>query len=391
MKIGVLIDRLNVGGVEKIAIEEVRALRSIGEDASLVVLRKKAVVENSFPDLLKDTPIIYLDERLPAILRGSFRFPIVSFFSLFHITYPLLLPFVVKKNEFDYFIVHGTYTSLSAVALQRRCNIPFSAFVWDPVAYIVERVYSSKLPRFTQKLFKKFAVAFDTYLLRRMRSVFVGGTAHNEYITSRIPGKTIFTIYPSVHPAKKLLKKDPYVLVITAWKEGKNPEYLFEIVKTVPDIHIKMAGKWVDPIYREKFEQELKASGLESSIEIIGGVSEEELCVLYGKASVLLQTNDDRGFGMPAIEAASQGTTFIIPEGQGVCDLFTDGHHGFYTKEKDTDQITTHLKKLLNDSSLAKDMGTTAWQQVVNNYSWAQHANLLKTSIQLTLSRTQKL
>ena len=67
MKIGVLIDRLNVGGVEKIAIEEVRALIEAGHDAYLVVLRRKAVVENAFPDLLKDVPVIYLDDRLPSI------------------------------------------------------------------------------------------------------------------------------------------------------------------------------------------------------------------------------------------------------------------------------------------------------------------------------------
>lgn len=34
MKIGVLIDRLNVGGVEKIAIEEVRAPIAFGHDAT---------------------------------------------------------------------------------------------------------------------------------------------------------------------------------------------------------------------------------------------------------------------------------------------------------------------------------------------------------------------
>ena len=44
MKIGVLIDRLNFGGVEKIAIEEVAALRKINEDAHLLILRRKAVV-----------------------------------------------------------------------------------------------------------------------------------------------------------------------------------------------------------------------------------------------------------------------------------------------------------------------------------------------------------
>ena len=81
MKIGILIDRLNVGGVEKIAIEQVRSLREEKVDAYLVILRRKAVVSNAFPELLKKIPIIYLDDRLPEILRFSFKFPVFYFFS----------------------------------------------------------------------------------------------------------------------------------------------------------------------------------------------------------------------------------------------------------------------------------------------------------------------
>ncbi|HUD10515.1 MAG TPA: glycosyltransferase [Candidatus Saccharimonadales bacterium] len=386
MKIGIVIDRLNVGGVEKIAIEEVIALRQLGEDAQLVVLREKAVVQNAFPDLLHDVPVVYLDKRLPKLLRFSFPFPVFSFFSLFHITYPLFLPFVVKKKEFDYFIVHGTYTCFSVATISKIKKIQFSAFIWDPISYILTRVYNKKFFAPLLWLLKKIAYTLDKFLINSMDTVLVGGSAHNAFIRRINQHKPIKAIYPAVHPLKRLLKKDDYVLMVTAWKDGKDPEYIFEIIKKLPGIHIKMVGKWTDPLYRQKFEKIVQEKGYNREIEIVGAVSESQLFKYYAQARVLLQTNDDRGFGMPAMEAAGCGTTFIIPRGQGVCDLFIDGEDGFYTKEKDTKTICTLLKRLLENPELATSIGNKAWNHVRNNYSWEKHALELKQIINENLS-----
>ena len=389
MKIGILIDRLNIGGVEKIAIEEVRALRESGEDASLVILRKKAVVDNAFPDLLKGIPLVYLDDRIPRFLRLSFRIPGFQFFSLFHLTYPLVLPFVVKRQEFDYFIAHGTYTSLSAVAFKKRNKIKFSAFIWDPASYIMERVYSARFLPTIFKILKKTAIAFDKYLINNMDNVLVGGKAHNSFIRKVNPNKTIETVYPSVEASDRQSAKDSYVLMVTAWKEGKHPEYIFDILRKLPDIRIKMAGKWLDPLYKKAFEKSVRDSGFSKQIDIVGAVSESKLSELYAKAEVLLQTNDDKGFGMPAMEAASRGTTFIIPRGQGVCELFVDGKDGYFTKENDTKRIVSLLGQLLGDKDLSSSMGRNALKRIKENYSWVKHADSLKLLIKKSLGSAE--
>lgn len=377
MKIGILIDRLNFGGVEKIALEEVAALRKIGVDASLVVLRRKGVVDNAFPDLTRKVPIIYLDDRLPRALRFSFKFPVFNFFSSFHVTYPFLLPFVVKKKEFDYFIVHGTYTSFSAASLKLIKRIRYSAFIWDPASYIVERVYAKDKSKLTGWALKKATRLADKILIKNMDSVLVGGDAHNKFIKQMSPGKKIYTIFPSVHPIKKPVKKSNYVLMVTAWKRGKNPEYLVDLVKAVPEIKIKMVGKWLEPAYRKEFEKLLKKNKLTKQIDIVGAVSEKQLSSYIAKARIVLQTNDDRGFGMPALEAAGSATTFVIPKGQGVCKMFKDKIDGYYTKEKDTEAIAKLLKTLNKNEKLATKLGLSAWEKVKANYSWEKHAGQL--------------
>jgi len=43
MRFGVLIDEIRFGGVEKIAIEEVRTLSALGHDAVLLILRRNSL------------------------------------------------------------------------------------------------------------------------------------------------------------------------------------------------------------------------------------------------------------------------------------------------------------------------------------------------------------
>jgi len=98
-------------------------------------------------------------------------------------------------------------------------------------------------------------------------------------------------------------------------------------------------------------------------------VIERDLQKYYAEATVLLQTNDDKGFGMPALEAAGNGTTFIIPEGQGVCSLFQNGIDGYFTKEKETETIVQHLHFLLANRNESENMGRHALETVRNSYS----------------------
>jgi len=375
-KIGILIDRLNVGGVEKIAIEEVRALRNLGEDASLVVLRRKGVIDSDFLDLRKNLPTIYLDDRLPSFLKFSFKFPVFNFFSLFHITYPFLIPFVIRKNEFDYIIVHGTYTAFTAIGIKKMKKIRYSVFIWDPIGYILTKVYSKNLSFFLN-VFIKLAKFLDKKIVNNSDVILAGGDAHNDYIRKINPNTSIRIFPPSVHPLKKITRdKKNYILMVTAWKRGKNPEYIFDLIKKIPQIKIKMVGKWLDASYKKEFQEKMRKNNFLKNVDIVGEVSEKELSNYYSQAIVLLQTNDDRGFGMPALEAASNGTTFIIPGGQGVCNLFKNKIDGFYTKEQDTKAIIHYLNKLINNKNQSIRMGKHAWE-TVKNYTWQKHAEKL--------------
>lgn len=390
LNIGVLIDRLIYGGAEKVAINEVKALREIGHNAVLIIMmRNTSNYDPAFAEILGDTPVMYLSDRLPRPFRFSFKFPFFSFFSLFHVTFPILAPIKVRKKEFDVIIGHGTYTCFTAVSLSKLRGIPLIAYIWDPVRYIIGRVYSSRLRfSFLLAFMQGIGKLLDRLIVKTSRFTVTASERHYAYLKILDNKRTkIRVFYPSVNVARTPnVQKQDYVLSVTAWKKGKEPELLFPIAKELKDLKFVIAGAWLLESYRKFFTDQVKSYGLEGQLIVTGALAEEKLVEFYRNALVFLQCRADVGFGIPALEAAANGCTFIIPEGQGVCGLFESGVDGFYFREGDSESVMRLITLLNKDKQLAAKMGLNAWTKVRQRYSWRRHVEeLMKLISQLDL------
>ena len=386
-KIGIMIDFLNFGGVEKVAVNQVFALNKIGIDADLLVLRRTKVSDtHPFKKILDQIPIVYLDDKLPKFLKFSFKIPFFSFFSIFHITYPFFIPWVVKTKDYSAVVSHGTYTSFTAFSLKKFKKIPYLMFLWDPIFYILNKRYSYGPINTLKFIFLPIAKFIDRLLIKNADRIFLAGSAHVDYVNKTNPGKITF-LYPGVENSPKYNEnREDYVISATAWKEGKDPEYLLKVLKELPEAKLVMAGGWYPPEMKDLFMEKVKDSGLLDRVEVTGAVSEERLRKLYSNALVFLHISDDRGFGMGALEAASCGCPFVIPEHQGVGELFDSGSEGFVTKEKDTSKIVSHLRNLLDNPKVAEKMGRRAWEKVNDSYTWEKHAYKLNSEVLKVLS-----
>lgn len=375
MKIGILIDQLRVGGVEKIAIQQVRNLNKQNVESILLVMRRRS--DSPLSDLIHNVPVVFLDDRLPLFFRFSHRFPLFSFFSLFHISYAFFLPFVIKDKEYDHIIGHGTYTGFLLKNLRIMRHIPYSLFVWDPVCYILSKAYShNMLSRITS-----FGKLIDKWIVGHAKILFVGGPAHNRYLNEIKPSKVLIVeAAPGVKIEKTISsKKRDYFLAVTAWKAGKYPEFLFRLLRKIPDLHFIVAGKWLNEDYQDWFVKQIKENGFSKQIHITGALTERKLRQYYKQALAVVQINDDRGFGMNALEAAACGTTFIIPRNQGVCKLFRNHKDGYFVGERNIKEIVSCIKKLKKKTN-AIMMGKHAYRTSLS-YSWENHVRKLLNNI----------
>ncbi len=378
MRFGILIDEIRFGGVEKVAIEQVRHLCRLGHDAVLLVLRRTE--SRAYSEMLVDVKKIYISDLLPKAFSFSFRFPPFRFFSLVHLSYALLIRFARPPSSFDVLIVHGSFACFSGVALARAKGIPLIAFIWDPVTHIFRTVYfrnQSTLSRVIRPFASAIARIVDEWICTSAQKVLTGSRYHLTYL-QRLCGKStkVRLVFPGVHVRNTpRAQRHQRVVLATAWKEGKNPQYVLRIARRV-HMNFVLAGAWLDPRLKDSFLAQASVLGLEKSVEVLGPMTEAELLDLYSRCTVFLQVKADVGFGLPALEAAGQGCTFIIPKGQGVCDLFQSGRDGFIVDEEDTESIVSILQLLQDDPSLAVSMGRNAWR-IASSFSWNKHAQSL--------------
>ncbi len=379
MRVGVLIGQIKqIGGVGIAAFEEVRQLKKLGYNAELLVLMERP--NFSQEDFTKDLKIRYLSREFPSLFKKSFKLPFFSFFSSFHLTSPFAVTQVLKKREYDIIVCHETYNCFSALRLSNKNNIPFIAYIWDPFSYILPRVYSSSIIRFGFPILKPLARYFDRLFVRHSLVTLTGCTAHVKMLEKISNKKNIRVLYPGCYPSESIPeKREEYILSLTKWDIGKNPNFLLDILRRLENKKAKMviAGNWVQDSLRIEFIKKAKEYDLLERIEISGRVSEENKNKLLSGARLLVHPIFE-AFGMFGLEAAAHGCPIIIPEGSGVTGIFTHGVHGFFPKEGDLDGYVKYIDLLLDDENIAWKMGYEAWK-VAKEYTWENHArNLVK-------------
>jgi glycosyltransferase involved in cell wall biosynthesis len=379
----VMIDRLVLGGVEKTAIEEVKALRDIGIDATLIVLKRDRRIPDAVREWLSGVPVEYLDDRLVRFIRVSWPVPGFYFFSIFHLLYAVLLPARVRRREWDVILSHNSYTTLTAWTLSKLRATPYCMFVWDPVASVLVRAYPGGAIRLLRPLILPLGRAVDRLLARGSRQVLVSGRSYVSYLRELVtPAADPITVPAGCHPASAPREKvGDYLLAATSWKEGKQLEVLLRALHVVPATRLVVAGRWLHEGYRTRMSALTAELGLEGRVDFAGELSEQAMATLAGNALCSVTLNAELGFGMPALEAAAQACTFVCPRVAGVAAYFQDGVEAFYFDEGDSEGLARILKRLVDEPELAHRAGVAAWERARSSLTWRHHAAAIAKAV----------
>ncbi|MGB3345718.1 MAG: glycosyltransferase family 4 protein [Candidatus Humimicrobiia bacterium] len=387
LRIGVLIDQLSLGGVTKIASEEVRYLKKLGYQVDLLVLLRTK--RKKFINLIdSEIKIKFLSDKFPKIFKKYFKFPFFYYFSSFHITSPFIINRAIKKNDYDLIIAHGTYTCLSAIGLFKKVKVPFIAYIWDPVSYILRRVYSNTRLRFFFPILKPIAYFVDNIIVKNSIATVTGSEVHYKNLKSFDENK-IFIVYPGCKEINNYNNnKEKFILSVTRWDFGKKPEFLLEVMKRLKnEYNLIVAGGWLRDKQKSKFEKAIITENLSNKVKVLGYVSNNKLERLFSKAKVLIYPNFE-AFGLTGLEAASFGCPIIFPKGSGVTDLYEHGKQGFFPEEGNVDEFVKYLNIILYDDDLALEMGKSAFK-IAKNYTFYEHAKNLSKIIKKSFEREQ--
>jgi len=372
-KIGVMVGQvLRMTGVGIIAIEQVRNLNKLGYDAELIILKRTKYPVDEY---IKDIPVRYISDEMNFFERISFRIPFFSFFSLLYLTYPFYVHRYIKKEQYSVIVSHETYTCFVAIAIKRKVGIPFLAMVYDPISYILPRVYSKRFLHFFFPLLIPIAKSKDKAILNKSAGAVTCSGMHEKMIHDLSPKTRCFRIYPGCYPKKKIARQGRDIIIsLTKWDIGKNPKFIVDVLSRIKNKEIKwvVAGNWLQEEVKRGFISYAKEKGVLDRINIVGRISEKEKEALLSRAKVLVHPIIE-AFGMFGLEAAGCGCPVIVPKGSGVSELFIHGVDGFFPKEGDIESFVKYVDLLLGDEKKSYEISKAAWLIAKKN-AWKDNA-----------------
>ena len=386
-KIGILIDQLTIGGVQKIAIEDARALTKLGHFAQILVLMRKGY-KQEYKSFTKGVAIRFLSDSYPWPLKYSIKFPIFSFFSTLHILSPFLGRLAIKEKGFDIIISHGTTTCFTAQGIKRSRHIPFVAAIHDPMDYILKKVYSQSLLRYIFPVITPVLSRLEKNIVKDASQVLLLSNLHQKFIS-----KT-YKIKPTILPPATSVpdnipdKEKKYIMASTRWEEEKNPLLLLKIAKAIPQANIAIAGSWTNQTDYQNFKNQIKKNNLKSQIHLFPMISEKKLTRLYQESRLFIHPIEE-AFGMGGLEAAANGCPIVIPQSSGISEYLKNDYDGIFIERVSQKEFISATKRLWYDLKLARKMGMSARKKVLH-MTWENHAKNLVSLIDKAFKHSEK-
>lgn len=171
-----------------------------------------------------------------------------------------------------------------------------------------------------------------------------------------------------------LIPKNPFILFVGTLEPRKNLNCLIEAfakaIKLIsPDINLVIAGGlgW-GGINPKKIAIEL---GIGNRVNMLGYVSEAQLQGLYSRAIFLAMPSLYEGFGLPILEAMSNGIPVLTSNISSMPEIAGDA--AIFVNPYDVNSIADGLVKLASDQGLRNSL-SNAGIQISKQYSWEDSA-----------------
>jgi len=148
-----------------------------------------------------------------------------------------------------------------------------------------------------------------------------------------------------------------------------------------------LKGEWQATIvgegsFLESCKQLAVKLGIADRVTFPGWVPHAELDSYYQSASMLVVPSRwPEPFGMVGIEAMARGRPVVAFANGGIPDWLDHGTTGLLVPPADITAMTTAIQKLLDDTSLAAQMGQAGAGHVLNSFSHQVYLDQIKQQL----------
>jgi len=168
----------------------------------------------------------------------------------------------------------------------------------------------------------------------------------------------------------------------------KGVDILLRAAVDLPDVHLLLVGEGE---LKKSYEKLAENLGIAPRCHFVGSVKDDGLVAAYRTADVFAfpSTSAAEAFGLVAVEAQSCGIPVVASDLPGVRTVVEDEKTGFLVPVNDTKALAERLNQILKDPDLRRRMGETARQRVLDRFTWTKHMEgLIKVYSDVCASRS---
>jgi glycosyltransferase involved in cell wall biosynthesis len=171
----------------------------------------------------------------------------------------------------------------------------------------------------------------------------------------------------------------PMALTAARIDPQKGQELIPEILAREPELHAVLVGPVTVQGYEHTVRSDAARLGVADRLHLVGSLEPESeaLADAFAAADLLLLPSRHEPFGIVALEAWAAGLPVVATKVGGLAELVRHGMDGFLATSGDASELAEAVARLTADRDLARAMGGTGKQRVMDHFSWRAIADRL--------------
>lgn len=342
MRIVQLIDSLDLGGAEKMAVTYANSLVDTAEFSGLVVTRKEGALKKNIHD---GVSYLFLNKKKSLDIKAILK-----------------LKEYCKINKVQFIQAHSSSFFLACLV---KIVYPKIQIIWhDHYGKLVSSTReSSFVIRIFSILFSGVIAVSGELEAWSKKNLFC---KHILYLQNYIPIAS-----NTIHETKLKGKKGKRVMYVANLRPQKNHLLLLEVINLIhnefPEWTFHLVGKDLNDAYSTSIKDKIKHYQLEEAVFIYGSIEDVESCIAQSEIGVF--TSISEGLPVALLEFGKQSKPIVATNVGQIPHLIIHNESGLLSENNSVLEFAKNLSILLEDEQLRVKFGKNLHQTIEESYS----------------------
>lgn len=342
MRIVQIIDSLEAGGAERMAVNYANALAKKIEFSALVTTRKEGVLKSQ---IYAEVPYLFLGKKKRIDVKAVFR-----------------LRKFIKNNKVD--IVHA-HSSSFFIAVLVKLTFPKVKIIWhDHYGISQDLTFRKSLGLKYGSVFFKGSIAVNSSLKKWAESYLLCSKV--VYFPNFI--SNIFQLNDKIE-LKGIEGKR--IICVANLRPQKNHKLLIEVAgvmkKKFPDWTFHLFGKDFEDDYSRGIKRHIKKLKLEENIFFYGTI--QNISSVLKQCDIAVLTSLSEGLPLAVLEYGLHQMPVVSTNVGEISKIITSDREGFLVESNNVDQFTNALIKFIENKSHRNVVGQRLKNKIKLSFS----------------------